>query len=128
MQQAKDALTAVVETPAARVRHETGFGAATDYGELAAEPFEIGAGTDLTPLLAGLEADACQCPHWGDVIEGEIDVRYADGSTEVDEAGDLRYWPPGHTLWVDEDTELVLFSPHDDHTAVFEHMATRMEE
>lgn len=67
-------------------------------------------------------------PTLGYVIAGEITVRYSDETKEVDEAGDLIYWPPGHTLWVDEDTGSVLFSPHNDHTAVFEQMAAKMEE
>ncbi|MFD1515035.1 cupin domain-containing protein [Halomarina rubra] len=128
MQETKEDLTVVMETPETTVRHETGFGSAADYGELAAEHLRLGAGTDLTPLLEGLEDDTCQCPHWGYVVEGEINVRYSDGSEEVDGAGDLFYWPPGHTLWVDEDTEFVLFSPQEDHAAVFEHIAAKIEE
>ncbi|QLK26261.1 cupin domain-containing protein [Natrinema zhouii] len=128
MHQSKEELTVVMETPDAVVQHQTGFGAATEYDNLAAEHFQLSAGTDLTPLLEGLHEDTCQCPHWGYVIDGAISVRYSDESEEVNRAGDLVYWPPGHTLWVDEDTEFILFSPHEDHTAVFEHMATKMGE
>ena len=128
MQKAKDELPVAMETPNAKVRQQTGFGAATDYGELAAERIRFAAGTDLTPLLEGLEDDMCQCPHWGYVLEGAINLRYSDGTEEVSEAGDQLYWPPGHTLWVEEDTEFILFSPQDDHIEVFEHMADRIEE
>ncbi|WP_226041832.1 cupin domain-containing protein [Natrinema sp. DC36] len=128
MHQSKEELTVVMETPDAKIQHQAGFGAATEYDGLAAEHFRVSAGTDLTPLLEGLQEDTCQCPHWGYVIDGAISVRYADDSEEVDEAGDLVYWPPGHTLWVDEDTEFILFSPHEEHTAVFEHMAAKMDE
>ncbi|WP_222919437.1 cupin domain-containing protein [Natrinema sp. SYSU A 869] len=129
MQQSKEELTVVMETPDAVVQHQAGFGAATEDDEMAAEHFRISAGTDLTPLLEGLHEDTCQCPHWGYVIAGEITVQYSDGFEEVDEAGDLVYWPPGHTLWVgDDDAEFVLFSPHEEHMEVFDHMAAKMEE
>jgi len=55
-------------------------------------------GTDLCALLKGLPHDHCQCPHWGYVLAGRIRVSYQDGTTETVEAGDLYYWPPGHTL------------------------------
>jgi hypothetical protein len=128
MQKAKEDIPVVMQTDGAVVRQQTDFGAATDYGELASEYIHFAAGTDLTPLLAGLPDDMCQCPHWGYVLEGALNLRYSDGTEEVDRAGDLFYWPPGHTLWVDEDTEFVLFSPQDDHVEVFEHMADRMAE
>jgi hypothetical protein len=128
MQKAKEELPVAMETPEAEVRQQTDFGAATDYGALAAERIRFAAGTDLTPLLEGLEDDMCQCPHWGYVLDGAVNLRYSDGTEEVSEAGDQLYWPPGHTLWVDEDTEFILFSPQDDHIEVFEHMASKMEE
>jgi hypothetical protein len=128
MQKAKEDVPVVMQTAAATVQQQTGFGAASDYGELAAEHIRFAAGTDLTPLLEGLPDDTCQCPHWGFVLDGTVNLRYSDGTEEVDEAGDLFYWPPGHTLWVDEPTEIVLFSPQEDHGAVFEHMADRMAE
>ncbi|QFU83462.1 cupin domain-containing protein [Natronorubrum aibiense] len=128
MHQSKADLTVVMDTPDAVVQHQAGFGTAADDSELAAERFRVSAGTDLTPLLEGLPDDACQCPHWGYVIAGEVTVRYSDDTEEVAEAGDVVYWPPGHTAWVDEDAEFVLFSPHEDHMAVFEHMATKMGE
>lgn len=117
-----------MDTPAAVVQQQPGFGVATEYGELAAEHFQVNAGTDLTPLLEEPHEDTCQCPHWGSVTEGELNVRYSDGTEEVDDAGDLIYWPPGHRLWVDEDIECVLCSPQEDQMAVFEHMATKMDE
>ncbi|HET7324821.1 MAG TPA: cupin domain-containing protein [Halococcus sp.] len=127
MQTASKDIPVVMETDAAVVQQQTDFGAATDYGELATEHVQFAAGTDITPLLEGLADDMCQCPHWGYVLDGAVNLRYSDGTEEVDEAGDHFYWPPGHTLWVEEDTEFVLFSPQDDHGAVFEHMAGKME-
>ena len=67
-------------------------------------------GLDFCPLLEGLERDHCQCPHWGYVIEGRIRVRYEDGSEEAVSAGELYYWPEGHTVVVEEAVRMVEFS------------------
>jgi len=37
------------------------------------------------------------------------------------------YWPPGHTLRADEDTDFVLFSPQHAHSEVIEQIRTNME-
>ena len=91
-------------------------------GELAAEYFSLGAGTDIAPLLQGLEDDACQAPHWGYMIGGDLVVSYTDGSADRCTTGDCFYWPAGHSVRVEEDAEIILFSPHLEHAAVVEHM------
>lgn len=74
----------------------------------------INEGQDITPVLASLPEGKCQCPHWGVVISGRIDVRYDDGRSETFEAGDPFYLPAGHTSWrAPAGTELVQFSPAD---------------
>jgi ethanolamine utilization protein EutQ (cupin superfamily) len=118
----------VMETDAAVVQQQSDFGDATDFTKLSAERMQFSAGTDIAPLLEGLEDDTCQVPHWGYVLSGAIDVTYADGTEEVDAAGDLFYWPPGHSVSVDEDSEIVLFSPQAEHREVFDHMAAKMED
>lgn len=120
-------LPTVMETPDAVVQQQSDFGDATEFTTMSAERMRFAAGTDISPLLEGLPDDACQVPHWGYVMDGVITIRYTDGSEEVDEAGDVFYWPPGHTARVDEDAELVMFSPQDEHREVFEHMASRLE-
>ena len=47
-------------SPGAVARQVEDFGDATDYGAIAAEHYKIAAGTDLAPLLQGLENDLCQ--------------------------------------------------------------------
>ncbi|MEL7484202.1 MAG: cupin domain-containing protein [Planctomycetota bacterium] len=83
-------------------------------------------GTDFCPLLEGLEHDHCQCPHWGYVIEGRIKVTYQDGREETVEAGDVYYWPSGHTIVVQEDCRYIEFSPADQLDEVLDHVVTKM--
>lgn len=104
------------------------FGDTTGYGELSGEYFTLGAGTDLTPLLQGLEDDLCQCPHWGYVLEGSLTAIYSDGREEVTETGELFYWPPGHTVRATDDAEFVMFSPQDEHAAVLDHVQAKLAE
>jgi mannose-6-phosphate isomerase-like protein (cupin superfamily) len=85
-----------------------------DWGGMTSAYMEYPAGLDFTPLLEGLENNYCQCPHWGFVIEGRILVTYQDGSQETVEAGQLYYWPSGHTILVEEAVRMVEFSPHED--------------
>lgn len=116
----KSELPVVMEVPGATAR-QLPFG-----GDLAAEYFSLGAGTDIAPLLQGLEGDACQAPHWGYMLAGEVVVTYTDASLETCTTGDCFHWPAGHSVRVVQDAELVLFSPHADHAAVIDHMKARL--
>jgi len=127
MRISRNDLPVEIEAAGAVARRRTDFGAATDYGALGGEYFELAAGTDLTPLLEGLENDLCQSPHWGFLVKGGLTVTFGDGSTEKPRTGDLFYWPPGHTLRADEDTEFVLFSPQHEHGEVLEHVERKLE-
>ena len=124
----KEAIPAEIDRPAAIARHQRDFGDATDYGELAAEYFSLEEGPDITGLLEGLETDHCQSPHWGYVTSGELTVTYTDGSEEVDEGGDMYYWPPGHTVRAEKDTDVGMFSPQHERGAVIDHMRNKLEE
>ena len=112
--------------PGAIARQKTEFGSAAGYGTISGEYFSLGAGTDIAPLLQGLEGDACQSPHWGYVLQGELVVSYTDGSEETIRGGDLFYWPPGHSVRVLQDAEVVLFSPQHEHSHVIDHMLAKM--
>ncbi len=83
-------------------------------------------GADATPLLEGMPGNLCACPHWGTVLQGSIHVRYADGSEEIVRAGDVYYWPPHHTVWVDEDYEAIEFSPSKAMGDVIEHLKKKL--
>ena len=83
-------------------------------------------GVDFTPLFRGLPGDLCQCPHWGYIVEGSIHLRYADGTEEVNRAGDVFHWPGGHTGWTDEGVVFVEFSPSEQIRPVLEHLAAQL--
>lgn len=87
---------------------------------------KLAAGADATPLLEGLQDDKCQCPHWGYMLEGAIHVHYNDGKEEVCKAGEMFYWPAGHTVWVDEDTSFVEFSPKKELKHVYDHIGSKL--
>ena len=62
----------------------------------------------------------------GYLLQGKLTVTYADGTQEEINSGDLFYWPPGHTVKVGADAEVILFSPQDEHSAVIDHMLDKM--
>ena len=126
MRIAKTDIPEKISIPGAVARQATEFGDATGYGKMAGEYFSMAAGTDIAPLLKGLEDDLCQSPHWGYLIEGEITVTYTDGSKESVNGGDLFYWPPGHTVAVTQDAEIILFSPQQEHCAAVEHLRKQL--
>jgi len=116
-----------INVPGAVARQKTDFGDATGYGKIGGEYFSIGEGTDIEPLLQGLEGNLCNAPHWGYLIDGEITVTYTDGAREVVQTGDLFYWPPGHTVKAGKNSELILFSPQAEHTLVMDHMNKKLK-
>ena len=84
---------------------------AADMGEMAAAVVTVPAGADLRPVLAQLPGGSCPVPHWGYVVSGALNIGFDGGKTELVRAGELFYMEPGHTVWVDEDTKYVDFSP-----------------
>ena len=126
MRIAKNDITARINAPGAVARVKTDFGDASGYGTMSGEYFSLGAGTDISPLLQGLEGDLCQAPHWGYLLEGEVTVTYSDDTQEAIKSGDLFYWPPGHTVKVNSDAEVILFSPQKEHGKVIDHMHAKM--
>jgi len=126
MRIAKDDIPVKINAPGAVARVQRDFGDASGFGTIGGEYFSLGAGADIAPLLKGLEGDLCQSPHWGYMIEGDLTVTYADGSEEQMRGGDLFYWPPGHTVRVSEDAEVILFSPQHEHGEVLDHLNRQM--
>jgi hypothetical protein len=96
------------------------------WGDVLVRHIDLPPGVDFTPLLRGLPDDRCQCPHWGYVLRGAITVRYADGSEETSRAGDVFYWPAGHTGWTDEGVVFLELSPAEQLQPVLDHLATQV--
>lgn len=122
----KNDIPTKIDAPGAVARQAVDFGDVSGYAMLGAEYFSLGAGTDIAPLLAGLDDDACHAPHWGFMASGRVVVTYTDGAEETCVGDDLFYWPPGHSVRVLDDAEVILFSPQAEHGAVMDHMLTRM--
>jgi hypothetical protein len=122
MRVAKDDVDVRMEIPGAVIRQRTGFGDASGFDTISGEYFTLSAGVDTTPLFQGLEGDLCQCPHWGFVLRGRITTTDANGGQETVAANDLFHWPGGHNVKVDEDAEIVMFSPQREHSLVIDHM------
>jgi hypothetical protein len=122
----KDEIPVKIDVPGAVARQTTDFGDVAGFGHLAGEYFSLGAGTDIAPLLQGLDDDACQAPHWGYMISGTVVVTYTDDTEESCTGSDLFYWPPGHSVRVVDDAEVILFSPHREHAQVLDHMLAQM--
>jgi len=97
-----------------------------DWGGQLVRHLSLPAGTDFTPLFKGLPGDLCQCPHWGYILSGSITLRYTDGSVEVNQAGDLYYWPAGHTGWTTDGVTFVEFSPATELQPVLEHVGAQL--
>jgi len=126
MRIAKNDIPTKIDVPGAVARQTDQFGDASDCGSMGGEYFSLGAGTDIAPLLTGLDDDACQAPHWGFMASGEVVITYTDGAEETCVKDDLFYWPPGHSVRVVQDAEVILFSPHVEHTKVLDHMLAQM--
>ena len=127
MRIAKEDVPVRMEIPGAVVRQRTDFGDAAGLGQISGEYFTLSAGVDTTPLFQGLEGNMCQCPHWGYVLRGQLTTTNAEGSQETVKSSDLFYWPPGHNVKVDEDAEIIMFSPQQQHSHVIDHMIRKVQ-
>lgn len=92
-----------------------------EAGEMTVGFFRLPGGTDLRPLLHGLEGDLCQCPHWGYMLKGTLRMHTPTGPKEY-QAGQAVYWAPGHAPEALEDVEYVDFSPTQELNTVLEHV------
>ncbi len=97
-----------------------------DWGGQLVRHLTLPPGADFTPLLKGLPGDVCHCPHWGYVISGSMHLRYLDGSEELSRAGEMYYWPGGHTGWTDDGVTFVEFSPAEDLRPVLDHVGAQL--
>ncbi|MEO7801077.1 MAG: hypothetical protein ABIR81_03715 [Ginsengibacter sp.] len=118
----KEDIPVTMEAPGTIMRGLKGYGGMTVAFN------ELPAGTDLAPLLQGLKNNSCQCPHWGYVVEGELLMKYDDGTEETLTTGDVFYMQPGHTGIVKKDFKMIDFSPTKELDEVMQHISKKMEE
>lgn len=115
MRKATNELKVMFEGGGASVRSLLGAG-------MYASIVEIPAGADFTAALKGLPGDLCPSAHWGYVLDGTIHLRYADGSEETCGAGDIFYWPAGHTASTVDGARFVEVSREAELTQLLDHM------
>jgi len=127
MRLAKDDVDVKMQIPGAVIRQRMNFGDATGLGKMGCEYFTLSAGVDTTPLFQGLQGNSCQCPHWGFVLRGQLTTTDDQGKQETVNANDLFFWPPGHNVKVDEDAEIIMFSPQHGHSIVINHMIEKVK-
>lgn len=128
MKIAKQNIEVKLEIPGAVIRQRTDFGDASGLGKISGEYFSLSAGVDTTPLFMGLKGNLCQCPHWGYVLRGELTTTDANGVQESVAANDIFYWPAGHNVKVNADSEIIMFSPQNEHSHVISHMIKKTKE
>lgn len=120
MRKKKERLATTMEAGPANIQ-------SANWGGMTSAYMRMEDGADFTPFLEGLPDDLCQAPHWGYVLQGALQVRYTDGSEETVGAGEIYYLPPGHTVWFEEETEYVEFSPQQEMADVFAHVEEQMQ-
>jgi hypothetical protein len=68
------------------------------------------AGADTRPLYADLPGGACRADHYGFVLKGRARLLTESGE-EVVQAGQAYHLAPRHNVIIEEDAELVEFTP-----------------
>jgi hypothetical protein len=124
MHLSKDDIPVQLALPGATARQLPDFGTAA--ATLGVEYFTLATGTDMAPLLAGLTDDLCHAAHWGYLITGRVRVAYRNGVAESVTAGEVFHWPAGHTVLVEDDAALVMFSPQVEHGEVLDHIRNKV--
>lgn len=89
-----------------------------EWGDMDGSFSAFPAGTNTAPLFKELP-HGCECSHWGYLFKGKLRVKYADHE-EIIHAGEAYYMPPGHIVVMEEDCEMVEFSPKDENQKMME--------
>lgn len=92
------------------VKEENAFSRDVEWGGMTVSYEAFPRGVDATSAFKLLPGGRCQCPHWGYLLKGRLRVKYRDHEEVINE-GDLYYMSPGHIPVVEEDVELIEFSP-----------------
>jgi len=117
----KEELPVVMEGPGTKFRLQGGL------GNMVIAFWEMPAGPENKALFEGLPTNSCHCPHWGYIVKGKMTLHYDDGEEEVVTAGDVFYFPIGHTGKIDEDIAVIEFSPEKEYMEVMAHVGKKMQ-
>jgi hypothetical protein len=82
-----------------------------EWGDMNGNFWGLPAGFDSASMFKDLP-NGCECPHWGYLFKGRMRVKYADHEEHI-AAGEAYYLAPGHNVVIEEDSEMVEFSPKD---------------
>jgi hypothetical protein len=82
---------------------------------------------DLASLHHGLPNDRCQSPHWGYLVRGQLRVLFPEQETVI-QSGQAFYLAPDHTVIVNQDAEVVQFSPKGIYEMTFQTIKRNLEE
>ena len=126
MRMHRNDIPVTLEAPGAIARQAGGFGDPAVRGRRGASTSLSDPGPTSPRSCGASRATPARYRHWGYVLSGEAVVTYGDGSEETCSGGDLFYWPPGHSVRVVADAEVILFSPQVEHAHVLEHMGAQM--
>ncbi len=94
-------MKATLEEMAVEMQDEGLESRSEEFGDMVISHVRLPANFDPSPMFEALPDGVCPIPHWGRVLEGELHLRYADGSQEVTRQGEFFYWPPGHVIWTE---------------------------
>lgn len=81
-----------------------------NLGDVVAARYVLPAGFDPSSRYAGLPDGLCPSAHLGELLEGRLSVRFADGTTQEIVAGSAFRLPRGHLATAVEDSVLIEFT------------------
>jgi hypothetical protein len=75
--------------------------------------YTVAPAVDCAPGYVGLPGGLCHCPHYGYVFKGRLRCIYpgTDWPDEIAVAGDVYFFPSGHTLVYEEPSEILELNP-----------------
>ena len=102
-------------------------GRLANWGELTVTYERWQGPQDLSSLHRGLPNDRCQSPHWGYLLRGQLRVLFPD-KEKVIQSGQAFYLAPDHSLIVNQDAEVIHFSPKGSYELTVEAIKRNLEE
>ena len=111
MQTIKQDLPILLESP-------TSSSAQIEWHDINIAVENLSAGVNPALLVLGLPDNRRQYPRWGFMLKGRIRVQYTDYEEAIT-AGDLYYIPAESAIFIEEETEVIEFSPKGNYPTIF---------